>query len=246
MLYAAFSEILQSIGQEERIIARTKSDTNPRLQHLPVVGTHMRPNIERIVALTPDLVLQLAGRSEAAMTSEALRKQGIRVLDLELASFRDLMRVTHTLGELTGAQEQAQAQTELWQKRLAAIQARHTGPAPRVFFEVRYPNLLAAGKNNIVNEIIEIAGGSNCLDTAKKLVRLSEEELLALNPDVYLMQKGPMNPAPQPLSARKNLAGLTAAQNGQILVVSEEDFSRPGPRAIEACDQLERWLHRAR
>ncbi len=243
VLYAAFTEILEALGQQQRIVAKTKSDTNPCVQAVPVVGTHMRPNIERIVALKPDLVLQLSGRSEASLQSEALRKQGLRVLELSLASFADLVQVTKSLGTLTGAEKQAQDITELWQRRLDEIQNRHTGPALRVFFEVRSPDLLAAGKNNIVNEIIERAGGVNVLSTEKKLVHIGEEEVLALNPDVYLMQQGPMNPNPQPLISRKNLSGLRAAQNGRSLVVAEEDFSRPGPKAIEACDRLERWLH---
>ncbi|MBO4335385.1 MAG: ABC transporter substrate-binding protein [Desulfovibrio sp.] len=245
VLYAAFTEILEALGQEKRIVARTKSDTNACVQTLPVIGTHMRPNIESIVALKPDLVLQLAGRSEASLQSEALRKQGLRVVELELDSFADLMLAAKRLGELTDAKARAQKLSEIWQRKLDGIRSRHSGTPLRVFFEVRSPNLLAAGQKNIVSEIIAIAGGVNVIVTKKKLVRLSEEELLALDPDVYLMQQGPMNPSPQPLAARKNLASLRAAHNGQSLVVPEEDFSRPGPKAIEACDRLERWLHAA-
>lgn len=244
-LYGAFSELLLALDARELLAARTVADAQlPELAHLPAVGTHMRPNAELVVACRPDLVLQLAGRREALLQTETLRGLGLNVLTFEMDSFEKIFAVLEKLGRLTGREIQAAGLVREWSARLAALRARNAGrKPPRVFYEVRYPNLLAAGQGSIVNEIITAAGGENVVGDDKKLVRFNEEALIRADPDVYLIQKGPMNPDPQPLAGRAHYRGLRAARAGRVLVVDENRFARPGPGSVRAAEELERWLH---
>nr|WP_297849598.1 ABC transporter substrate-binding protein [uncultured Desulfovibrio sp.] len=244
-LYGAFSELLLALDARELLAARTVADAQlPELGHLPAVGTHMRPNAELIVALKPDLVLQLAGRREVLLQTETLRGLGLTVLTFEMDSFEKMFAVLEKLGRLTGRERQAAALLRDWRARLAALRARNAGRKPlRVFYEARYPNLLAAGQASIVNEIIIAAGGENVVSDDKKLARFNEEALIHADPDAYLIQKGPMNPDPQPLTRRAHYRDLRAARAGRVLVVDEDRFARPGPRAVQAAEELEQWLH---
>ena len=243
-LYGAYNEILLALGAGEASVARTVADAGiQQLAHLPAIGTHMRPNPELVVAHKPDLVIQLAGRKEAQSQTEALRQLGIPVLCFAMQSFDDVFRITRMLGQATGRGTQAQAVIDGWQQRLAAVRQQVAGRARvRVFYEVRYPNLLAAGTASIVNDIITTAGGDNVVTTDKKLVRFSEESLLAANPQAYLVQRGPMNPEPQDVATRPHFTGLAAVQRGHVLVVDEAAFARPGPRAVDAAEALAGWL----
>lgn len=250
-LYGAFNEILLALDAGDAIVARTVADVDiPQLAKLPAIGTHMRPNHELVVAHKPDLVLQLSGRKEAQDQTESLRQLGIPVLCFVMQSFDDLFRVTRLLGQATGKEDKAQQVIEGWLQRLKTVRqrpalAQNAGQAPvrtSVFYEVRYPNLLAAGRNSIVNDIITMAGGTNVVTSDKKLVRFSEESLLAANPQAYIVQQGAMNPAPQDVASRPHFAGLEAVKRGNILLVDEAAFARPGPRAIDATEQLARWL----
>lgn len=242
-LYGAFNEILLALDAGDAIVARTVADADiPQLAKLPAIGTHMRPNHELVVAHKPDLVLQLTGRKEAQDQTESLRQLDIPVLCFAMQSFDDLFRVTRLLGQATGREAKAQQVIEGWLQRLKALSGRQVPARTSVFYEVRYPNLLAAGKNSIVNDIIAMAGGANVVTADKKLVRFSEESLLAANPQAYIVQQGPMNPAPQEVASRPHFAGLEAVKRGNILVVDEAAFARPGPRAIDAAEQLARWL----
>ena len=245
-LYGAFNEIFLALGAGDLLVARTAADGDlPELAGLPAIGTHMRPNAELVLAQRPDVVLQLAGRSEALAQTESLRALGLKVLTFDVNSFARLFEVTETLGRLAGREEKAAALVAGWKKRLEALRARNAGkPAARVFYEVRYPNLLAAGRGGISSEILALAGGENVVTDGKKLVRFSEEALIAANPDAYVIQKGPMNPAPTPLAERDHYRGLRAAREGRVLVVDEERFARPGPRALDAAEELDAWLHR--
>ena len=245
-LYGAFNEIFLALGAGDLLVARTAADGNlPELTALPAIGTHMRPNAELVLAQRPDVVVQLEGRSEAQTQTENLRSLGLNVLTFEVNSFERLFEVTQLLGQLVGREQAATALVNGWKGRLQALRSSSAGkPGPRIFYEVRYPNLLAAGRGGISSEILALAGGENVVTDSKKLVRFSEEALIAANPDVYLIQQGPMNPAPTPLDERDHYKGLRVVREGRVLVVDEDRFARPGPRALDAAEELAGWLRR--
>lgn len=243
-LYAAFNELIGAMGLEERIVARTKADSLPGLADLPGVGTHMRPNVEQVLLLEPDLVLQLGGGKHSQAPLEQLVSFGVPVAVFNPAGLEDIFSVVSRLGVLMDAPDQAQALEQGMKKRLETVRAGLI-PSDRpltVFFEVRYPNLLAAGQASVVNDVIRLAGGMNPVSQNKRLARVSEETLLELDPDVYLIQKGPMNPLPVGLDQRPLYDSLTAARENRVLVVEEDIFSRPGPRIVDAVELLAEYL----
>ncbi|WP_432737156.1 ABC transporter substrate-binding protein [Maridesulfovibrio sp. FT414] len=244
-LYGSFNEILCSMDLGDRLVARTSADHYPEsVVSLPSIGTHMRPNPELIVAMKPDLVLQMAGRSQATSALEPLRKQGIPCAMFQVTSFEELFSVIDRLGILTAEQGRAIDLVSSMKSRLARAAAKHAGNShsPSVFFEVRYPNLLAAGQESIVADIIARAGGRNCVESDKKIVRIGEEELFRLAPDIYVYQVGRMNPSPVLPSERPHFKGLEAVKNDNTLQVDESVFSRPGPRNVDAVEILADFL----
>lgn len=245
-LYGAYNEILAGMGLAERLVGRTKADTQPpEILAKPSIGTHMRPNVEMILGLKPDLIIQDAGRQEAMPGLEQLRAQGVPVAVFHPTDFEKLFGVIGRLGVLTGCPEGAEALTRQMQGTLAAVAAKLQGGAarPRVFFEIRYPNLLGAGQGSIVHDIINRAGGVNVVDSPKKIVRINLEEIIKADPDVYIVQRGPMNREPEEPAKRPHFAILRAVKTGRVLEVDEQMFSRPSPRAAAAVEQLARFLH---
>lgn len=244
-LYGAFNELLAAMDLTDRITARTAADQEPpAIRSLPVIGTHMRPSPEMVAAVAPDLVLQMEGRREAGEAVEGLRALGIPVAVFRVGSFDEMFDVLRRVGILTGEPQCAARLEAALRARLDAVAARVANrPRPTVFFEVRHPNLLAAGADSIVTDIIARAGGRNCVAAEGRVARLGEEELLRLNPDVYLLQRGPMNPEPEPPAARPHYATLAAVRAGRVRDVDEARYSRPGPRAVDAVEELARYLH---
>jgi iron complex transport system substrate-binding protein len=131
------------------------------------------------------------------------------------------------------------------QERLAQVEGRlqGIGNRPKVFFEVRYPNLLGAGRGSVVHDIIRRAGGLNCVEDGKKMVRIGMESLIQKNPEAYVVQEGPMNRNPSPPAERPHFRVLDAVRQGRVLFVEEQIFSRPGPRSVEAVETLAAFLH---
>ncbi|WP_461209565.1 ABC transporter substrate-binding protein [Desulfocurvus sp. DL9XJH121] len=248
-LYGAFSELYLAMGLGDRLVGRTMADeTVPGLAALPSVGTHMRPSLELVLGLRPDLVVQLAGRSQAAQAVAALREHGLTVAVYNPRNFEELFQAVQSLGALAGAEAEAGALTDSMRARLDAVASR-LGPEPgrpRVFFEVRAQSLLAAGRGGIVDDVIRRAGGENAVDSSKKMVRLGEEAVYGLDPDVYVVQSGAMNKNPLPPAERPLLASLPAVRRGRVLTVDEGLYSRPGPNAVRAVEELAEFLHPGR
>jgi iron complex transport system substrate-binding protein len=245
-LYGAYNEILAAMGLEERLVGRTKADFLPSsILSKPSIGTHMRPNVEMIFGLKPDLIIQSAGRKEAMVVVRQLQKEGLQVAVFHPTGFKDLFSVIKRLGVLTGQSSTAEELIDSLRSRLTKVEDRLKGIShrPKVFFEVRYPNLLGAGRESIVNEIIHKAGGVNCIEREKKLVRIGMEALIKQDPDVYIIQRGPMNKNPSHPSRRSNFHVLEAVKTGRVMFVDEQVYSRPGPRSVKGVEELAAFLH---
>lgn len=245
-LYGAYSEILFAIGAGDKLVARTMADIfPPSILDKPSVGTHLRPNMELVLGLQPDLIIHAQGRKHGHEVIRQIQQKGLTVAVFQPRNFSELFSVIDRLGILTGEVANAQALVNEQRSRLRQIDLRlaKSRDRPKVFFEVRYPNLLGAGQGSIVNDVILKAGGVNCLPNEKKLVRINIETLVDYDPDVYLVQRGPMNRSPGRPESRPNFQVLKAVQQGRVFFVDEYIFSRPGPRSIDAVEKLAAYLH---
>jgi iron complex transport system substrate-binding protein len=245
-LYGAYSEILFAIGAGDRLVARTSSDRFPPcILDKPSVGTHLRPNMELVLGLQPDLIIHAVGMKHGHEVIRQIQQKGFTVAVFQPRNFAELFSVIDRLGILTGEEANAQALVNGQSSRLGQIDLRlaKSKDRPKVFFEVRYPNLLGAGQGSIVNDVILKAGGVNCLPNEKNLVRINIETLIDYDPDVYVVQKGPMNRNPGSPESRPNFQVLKAVQRGRVFFVDEYVFSRPGPRSVEAVEELAAYLH---
>ncbi len=240
-LYGGLTEILQALGLASRIVARTQGDET--LPGIPAVGTHLQPNVEMIVSLRPGLVVQ-GGVSKGMPALERLEREGLNVAMFAPDDFPGLFSTIERLGILTGREAEAGNLVHRLEKNLAEVARRVAGRRPpKVFFEVRYHNLLAAGRGSIIDDIITRAGGVNVVKSSRKLAPFSLEALIQADPEVYVIQRGPMNRNPEDICSRPNFQELRAVKTRRVLEVDQSLFSRPGPRSAQAVEQLARSLH---
>jgi iron complex transport system substrate-binding protein len=245
-LYGAFAEMLYALGADREIVARTQADQfPPEIVRLPSVGTHMRPNVEMIIGLKPDLVVQSASRWEATAEMERLQSAGIPVAVFSPNTFEEIFATMERLGVLVGRSDQARNEVVQLKMRLAAVREKlHDVKDPcGVFFEVRPEPLTAAGRGSIVQEILGAAGAKNVIKSEKAIVQYNFEALLVADPDFYLVQRGPMSHNPLPPNRRPHFEQLRAVRQGKVVFVDEYLYSRPGPRCVKAVEQLARELY---
>lgn len=245
-LYGAFAEMFYAIGAGPNLVGRTQADQfPPEILKLPSVGTHMRPNVEMILGLRPDLVVQSASRRETTAEIDRLREAGISVVVFAPNSFEKILSTLQCLGILTGREKEAQSEVVKLQKRLEQVKLRLAGLEKRyrVFFEVRAEPLAAAGRTSIVQQILDAAGAENVLKNEKAIVKYNFEALLKDDPDIYVVQKGPMSRNPLDPRKRIHFDRLRSVREGRIIFVDEFLYSRPGPRCVDAVERLAAELY---
>lgn len=244
-LYGGITETVCAIGACNKLVGVTKRDSwPPEVRNKTKIGTHMRPNLELIMGLKPDLVLQGSARPGSQMVVEKLKELGIQVAIFNPTTFDGLFSTIERIAILCGYEEKGQRLVQHIKARLRKCREEYPfHKQPKVIFEVSYPSLLFAGKRNIVNDIILQAGGKNTVKKDKKFVRYSLEQIIIDDPDVYIIQKGPMNRLSLDVAKRPNFNAIRAVREGHILLVDEFLFSRPGPRSVEAVELLRRYLY---
>jgi iron complex transport system substrate-binding protein len=245
-LYGAFAEMLYAVGAGSQVVARTQADRIPaEIEQLPSVGTHMRPNVELVIGLKPDLVVQSASRREATPELDRLREAGIPVAVFSPASLEEVFSTMLRLGSLTGHAESAEKAVLQLRERLEGIRSRVISLEKplSVFYEIRAEPLTTAGAGSIVHRIIEAAGARNAVPNKKGIVQYNFEALLLAEPDVYVVQKGPMNRNPLEPGKRPHFDRLRSVREGRVVFVDELMFSRPGPRSVDAVEELARAIY---
>jgi iron complex transport system substrate-binding protein len=243
-LYGAFTETLWAVGAGQTLVAKTKSDdTIPQMSALPSVGTGLKPDVEYLLALKPDLVLSRAGKATGE-TLTMLRARGLRVAAFDPHSVEEVFGVIERLGVLWGREKEADDLAKNLKQRIDNIpKVAGNIKKPRVVFEVRSEPLSVAGSEGLVNDLIRVAGGENAVTQPQTVLAYDVEALLAADPDFYIVQEGPMNKKPLPPAERPNIGQLRAVRAGHVAVVDELLVSRPGPRVAEAAEALSRILH---
>jgi ABC-type Fe3+-hydroxamate transport system substrate-binding protein len=235
------TELLFAIGAGDRLVGRTTYDLWPvAARSVPDLGPGLRPNVEAVLAMHPDLVVLYAS-DDNREAARRLRAAGIQTAAFRVDRIADFERVTRALGVLTGDSAAAIATVDSVRATLARVRAATASlPHPTVFWPLYDQPLLATGSGSYLNELIEIAGGRNIYGFMKEpSPRVTFEDLMRRDPDVVLTS---------PESRARYLAdprwkALRALRDGHLLVVDTALVLRPGPRLGEAARSMALLLH---
>jgi iron complex transport system substrate-binding protein len=109
---------------------------------------------------------------------------------------------------------------------------------PRVFVQISKEPLFTIGRDSFLTEIVESAGGtSTTKDIATAYPKISKETALALNPDVILLSDSEDNPNPSEV-----FKNSSAVKNNRVFKINADIISRPGPRLVDALEEIARDL----
>jgi len=222
------------------------SNYPPQVMSLPRLGGLYDPNVERIVALGPDLVLL----SKYGRLPQVLRQAGLTVFILESETLEDAFRNLTTLGRLLDREDRATRLVDAIQREMQRIAdlVRASGRSPSVYYEID-PTPYAAGPDSFIGALIELAGGRNVVPAHLGLFpRISPELVIQADPDVIVLGDAPYGVTARQLAERPGWAALSALREGRVaeLDAAQVDLvSRPGPRVAEAVRLLAALLHPA-
>ncbi len=244
-------ELAYAAGGGAKLVgAVSYSDYPSGAKALPRVGDNNALDLERIVALKPDLLIVWRhGNNERQL--DRLRALGIALYHSEPRKLDDVATDLVALGTLFGTASQARAAAADYRGKIAALRARYSGRAPvSVFYEVWDDPLMTLNGTHIVSDIIALCGGRNVFaDLAPLVPTVSTEAVVAANPEaiVTTSQGATRANAPLPsLAAWRAWPRMTAVARGNLFAVDGDLINRPGPRLAQGADALCRDLEIAR
>ncbi len=250
----SFTEIVYAIGAGDRLVGVSNHCHFPTdVERLPKVGTYLRPNVEAIVRLKPDLVLL---NEDVPQVASQLGRLGIPPLRLNNTGLEDMFRSIRQIGIAIDMTTKAARLEQSIRDRLQALR-RVTAGKPRkslLFIVGRTPGrldgLVAVGKGSFLNELIAIAGGHNALaDSLVSYPRISLEAVLRINPEV-IVDMGDMAETIGVTETHKQdvvklwekQGDLKAVTSKRVYAVAADIFVVPGPRIAEAAEAFAKML----
>ncbi|WP_089710362.1 cobalamin-binding protein [Halomonas daqiaonensis] len=238
------TELLFAAGAGERLVAVVDhSDFPPAASELPSVGSHDRLDLERLVALQPDLVIGWVTGNPAEQV-ERLERLGVPVFRIEPRDFEGIATALERLARLGGSGAQGRLAAERFRQGVAELSAIHEAAPPvSVFYQVWDSPLMTVNDEHLIGKAVTLCGGVNVFGDLSRLVpRIDEEAVLAADPEVILAG-GRGEESRGWLADWQRFPELRAVARDNLFFVPPSLLQRPTPRLLEGsrrlCDRLE-------
>jgi iron complex transport system substrate-binding protein len=243
------TEILFALGLADRIAGVTRyCDYPPEAAAKEKIGGLVDPNVEKIEALHPDLIIAFRGNPVGILKKLKNLRFPVFVLDAG-KSLEALFLTIEKIGRLTGAETEAARVLESLEKQAGDIRdaLKDAGSRPRVFLALHGQGLWTCGRDSYLNDLLEKAGGVNIAGRMpQQWLNFNREQLIYENPDVLIIMardEAGFAEDRQRLRADSRLKTLGAIQNDRIHFLDEDIASRFGPRLLEALREMAAILH---
>ncbi|QDX29153.1 vitamin B12 ABC transporter substrate-binding protein BtuF [Dickeya poaceiphila] len=215
------------------------SNYPPEAEHIEQVANWQGINLERILALKPDLVLAWR-EGNAQRPLEQLASFGIHILYLDPATLDDIPRQLETLAQYSPHPEQARAAAQQFRQQQQVLTQQYSHSAPvRVFLQFGSQPLFTSSQATLQSQVISLCGGSNIFaDSPAPWPQVSREQVIRRQPQVIVISGQP--------NAVEHIKTFWQPQlTPEVIAVNEDWFSRTGPRlmlaAEQLCQQLDAW-----
>ena len=240
------TELLFSIGAGDRIVGTVDySDYPDAAQKIPRVGGNNALDLERIVSLSPDLVIAW-GTGNKPVDLEKLRLFNLPVFISEPRRLMDIPDSLIRLSELTGTEEQAKAVSERFNNRLAGLRRYSVREPVNVFYQIWDRPLMSVNGQHLIGDVIRLCGGRNIFADASALTpRVGVEAVIERAPEVIIVG-GMQEQHRNWLQSWERWQQIPAVQNGQLYSIDPDQLQRHTVRILQGAETLCHLLQQAR
>jgi len=236
------TEILFALGLGDKVVGVTDwCDYPPEALEREKVGSYDTPDIEKIVALNPDLILVAYGTTMDVINN--LVGLGLTVFGIKSTDLDDVLNDIKTIGEITDKELEAYALTSEMASKIEAVtnQTEELEERPRVFYIVWHDPLWTAGSGTFIHELIEKGGGVNICGNLAGYPIISIEEVIAYNPEVIVTSSWP---GVYEWAMNETALNVTyARQNDRVYMCDDNLVQRPGPRLVKGLEWFAYFIH---
>lgn len=247
----AVTEMLFAIGAGNQVVGVSSFDHYPpAVEKLPRVGALLDPDLERMLALRPDLVVLYHSQVDL---KQQLARSKIPIFEYTHAALPDVTRTLRQLGTTVGRAQEADGLAAGIEHALADIRKRAAArPRPRVLVVFGRESgalrgIYASGGVGFLHDMLTAAGGTNVLaDVKRESMQATTEVILSRRPDVILELRGTKATEQEITAMRADwdvLKSVPAVARGRVYIIADERVVVPGPRVAEGTELLARALH---
>ena len=241
------TEMLFAAGAGNEVIATVEySEEPPAARHVPRIGDVSAVDMERLVALRPDVVIAWPAGGNPAQRAKiaALR---IPLYQQQVVQLGDIPASLRRLGRLAGTQAAAERAAQQIEARLAALKARYGSGGtrgPSVLLQVWNRPIYTVGGRHLMSDALRLCGARNVFaDLPEAGPVVDTEAVIARNPDIILAAAPPGEGAAW-LADWKRFPALGAVRSGHVVAFENQALSRLGPSVIDATEELCRTIAR--
>jgi iron complex transport system substrate-binding protein len=237
------AEVVDALGAFDRVLAcEDSTDHPPRAAALPRLGPDLGPDLDRVAALGPDLVVSSLSVPGMERIVTGLRARGIPQVVLAPASLADVLDDLRRVGARLGVPARAEAVVAAMEAQAEALRRARPAVPVRIYLEWWPRPMFSPGRDTYAHELVALAGGINVFgDRAGASVRIEPEELVRADPELCFVSWCGVAEAkldPRSLIDRPGLEALPAARAGRVYALDERFSGRPGPRMLEAARRM--------
>jgi iron complex transport system substrate-binding protein len=246
-LAPSLTELVYAAGGGAALVGTTAlSDFPPDARRIARIGDAARLDVERVLALRPDLVL-VWQRGAHSRELAQLEAAGVTLFQLEPRRLDAVPDAVERLGALLGHDDEARRAAADLRHRLDRLRAAHAASAPvSVFYQVWRQPLMTVNGQHLIDDVIRLCGGRNVFADAPVLVPvLSLEAVVAADPQVLLTasesggnsawRRAPDDPA---FAEWRRHTGLVAVRAGTMYALDGDAISRQGPRIVDGAQAV--------
>jgi len=243
-LAPSLTQMVFDLGAGHTLVGRTaRCDQPPEALKIREIGAYMSPDLERIIALRPELVLS----PETGMRKEVVH----RLTEIGIPTFVDnsntLDQIVHSidrLGTILGRESDAKTVVQQFQQRRQAVRERIANVnKPLILFAVGIRPLVLAGGRSFIGSLIREAGGVNVAEEAAvPHPKFSMEEVARRDPDIIIVLNKECRDD-ECFKEWQRHRDLRAVKNNRIYQLDADLIARPSPRIMDALEQLAAILH---
>ncbi len=245
-LIPSLTEIVYSLGRGDLLVGATRYANEPEAAAaLPRIGTYLYLDVERIVALKPDLCLGVRDGNPDHLIRR-IEAMGIPVFAFDPRTVSEIMETVTLMGDLLGARQKADRIVAAMQDKLDAVDRRvaNVSARPGVFFMIDVAPMVSAGSGTFIDRLITRAGGRNLVGKVTGYPRYSWEDILVMQPEVVIISSMAGGYTEEQLLKQwRKWPRIPAVRNNRVYVVDADLFDRPVPRLVDGLVELTDILH---